>query len=170
MKIFLVSVLIIFIYVGYMLVIKPMMDKIDILSSQIDGQKNRLNKDRRLIKKAKTVDDEINNSIQKFKQDKSNEQVMSSIISEIESVAGGLNLKISDLKPNKARKSEYFNHFSVSLTIDSEFTDVLNFIYVLQDPEHLYNVDEVRFDKSSRRRSTEMKSYLVLSKTLIPEI
>jgi len=98
----------------------------------------------------------------------SNRKVMSTILAEIEGVAKELDLTISDLKPKKVKRDDYFNHFSVSLLLNSKFIDILHFLYKLQNPPHMFSVDEIRFDKWSRKNNSTMKTRLVLSKIFIP--
>jgi len=167
-KIFIVTLVLILGYIGNNLLVKPLKEKILSLDQAIVAEEIRLKKNQRIIGQAKALSEDYNAYLNNFKQSKTNEQVMSSILSEIEEVAGELELRISDLKPKRVKRGEYYNRFSVSLTIDSDFVDIIHFLYILQKQPHLFDVEEVRFDKGSRRRSSTMKTQLVLGKMLIP--
>jgi len=158
----------VFIYGGYNIVIRPLRKEMILLDQKIETQQRRLNKDLRILKKAEFLGVQYDALVKRFKQTKTNEQVMSSFVSEIEEAAAKLGLQISNLKPQKVKRSEFINRFSVSLTIDSEFVDIMNFLYMLQGQPYSFDVQEARFDKSSRRKSTAIKTRLVLIKILIP--
>ena len=105
---------------------------------------------------------------QKFKQPASNEGTMSSLLSEIEAVAAGLKLQIANLAPKRVKETDFSNRFSVSLSIDGDFMDILQFLHRLQSEPHLFDVEEARFDKGTRQQATSVKASLVLGKTFVP--
>lgn len=167
-KIFIFLVIIAVAYAALQGVIKPLNEKILFVKNKIEKRKKHLDDNLRIVNKGRKREEQYNYYLNKFKQNQSNEQVMSSMLSEIEGVARSLNLRISDLKPQKAQETNYYNRFSVSLTIDSELAEIIHFIYELQNQTHLFNVDEVRFDKGARRNTSTLKTNLVLSKIFIP--
>ena len=118
--------------------------------------------------KGEAIEEEYQKYAQLLKQKRSNEQERASILSEIESVAARIDLRIADRKPKKVREIDFYNNFSVSLTIEGELGNIIHFLYLLQSDPHQFNVDEVRFEKKSRRRS-DIKCYLVLSRNLISQ-
>ncbi len=93
---------------------------------------------------------------------------MSSILSEIEETAGQLKLKISDLKPTRVKREEYNNRFSVTLTIDSKLVDIMHFLHLLQQTPHLFQIQEVYFEKSAMQDGSSLRTQLVLEKIYIP--
>ncbi|MDO8580292.1 MAG: type II secretion system protein GspM [Candidatus Omnitrophota bacterium] len=166
--IFYICLLFIGIFIFYQGLIKPSWEESESLDQKIVIQQRRLQKDQRLLQEAKGKEKAHAAYLLAYKQNGTDEQVMSSILSQIEKLAGELKLRISDLKPQRVKQLELLNQFSVSVTIDSEFDDILNFLYLLQQEPYSFNVEEVRFDKGTRRNETIIKSQLVLSKVLIP--
>jgi len=156
-------------YPGYVGFIVPMQNKSKLLDGRIKKQEKKLRESLRVLRKADVAKSDFDVYNEKFKQNGTNEAVMSSIISEIEAVAANIELGISDMKPKRVKKEENFNIFSVSLTLDSEFVDVVKFLYILQKDPHYFDVEEIRFDRGSRRRKSSLKASLVLSKVLIPQ-
>ena len=165
---FVICLFFVFMYSGYRGLILPLKGQIVSVDRKIEAEHKKLDKSSKIIQKAKALEGEYNEFLSKFKQDKSNEQVMSSILTEIEGVAGELDLHISDLKPKIVNKYDNYNRFSVSLTIDSEFVTTLKFIHILQQEPHYFGVDELRFDNNTQRNVSSIKSNLVFSKVLIP--
>ncbi len=157
----------VFIYLGYYGVYLPLKEHMEGLDHKIEAEQRKLEKNLKILDKSKSLDSEYNEFIKNFKQDKPNEQVMSSILSELEDVAGQLNLHISDMKPNIINNHDFYNRFSISLTIDSEFVTIVQFLHILQNPPHLFTVDELRFDNSIQRDSKTIKTTLVLAKIFL---
>ena len=168
LKILVVSSTLAFVYIGYILLIRPAKEKLIELDQEIELQQRRLAKTSAEIQKAGATEKVWAVYEQKFRQPASNEGTMSSILSEIEAVAADLKLQIANLTPKRVRESDISNRFSVSLTIDGNFIDVLQFLHTLQGEPHLFDVEEARFDKGMRQQSTSVKASLVLGKTFIP--
>ena len=156
------------IFVVYAGIGKPFQEKVSSLDDETQASVSRYQKSLRTVHKAKDVNEKYNYYLSHFKQDKSNDQVMSSVVSEIRQVAEELQLHISDLKPNRVKTEEFFNRFAVSLTIDSDFPGITKFLFNLQKEPHLFEVDELYFDKGARTNVNAIKARLVLSKVLIP--
>ncbi|MBU0469600.1 MAG: type 4a pilus biogenesis protein PilO [Candidatus Omnitrophica bacterium] len=168
-NIFVLCILLVLIYIGYNTVINSLRKRISIVESSIQEEKNQLSKSLKILDKQKHYKGQYVTYLSKLRQEQNNDEVMSSILSEIQQVGGRLNLGISDLKPKKVKKEQYFNRFSVSLTIESEFLDIISFIYTLQSKPHLFKVEEFRFDKGSLRQGKILKTQLILSRILIPK-
>lgn len=167
-KLFIVCLILGSVYLFNWIVIEPIKNQLISLGEDIETQQNALDKNRTLIERAQRLEDLYNQYLEMFKQSKTNDEVMSFLLSEIEQVAGQLNLPISDLKPKRVKTEEFYNRFSVSLTIDSGFEDILHFLHMLQNKPHLFDVEELRIDKGARRQTDVVKTSLVLSKVYIP--
>lgn len=168
LKILVVSSVLASTYIGYILLVKPAKEKFAALDEEIAAQQRRLAKSSTEIKKADDMERILAVYEQRFKQPASNEGTMSSILSEIETAAVDLKLKIANLAPKRVKETDLSNRFSVSLAIDGDFPDILQFLHTLQGAPHLFDVEEARFDKGARQQSTSVKASLVLGKTFIP--
>lgn len=168
-KIFMVCIAIVAVYVGYNGLIKPLRQKIISLDQNIERKQIELKKDLRIVRSAKEIDQKYNEYLNVFQQIESDEQVMSSILADIEKVANELGLRISDLKPSKVKGEEGLNVFPLSLIIDGELTSIMQFLYVLQGQPYLFNVEQFRFDRKSQQTMTMINANLILSKTFISQ-
>ena len=92
---------------------------------------------------------------------------MASILAEIEGVSAQLHLQIANLSPKRVQESDLYNRFSVSLTIDGNFVDILEFLHILQSDPHLFDVEEARFDKGMQAAAASVKTSLVLGKSFM---
>ncbi len=167
--IFIVCLLLVLVYVGYRAVAKPLEEKLFFLDDEIEAQQKKLKKNLGVINKAKGLSQQYSKYLEGMKQSGTNEQVMTSLLAEIQEIAAQLGLKISDLKPKRVKKEEYYNYFSVSLTLDGDLKEILQFVYILQKEPHLFHVNEFNFEKGAQRNSQEIKTRLILSRILIPE-
>ena len=168
-KLFIVIIVVLaLVYIFLYVLFKPWKEKNNLLDQKINAAQVKLERELRTIQKAKKMETAHAAYLNEFHQTKSNEQVMSSIISEIDEVAAGFNLKISELKPKAVQKEDYDNRFSVSLTINSSLADIVQFLYVLQKEPHLFDVQQFRFDKDPSAAASAVKTYLVLGKIFIP--
>ena len=157
-----------FFYVFLLMVMNPFQEKLDSIDESIALKEKQLIKNLRVIGQAGALEQKYKEFLSQFKQTGTNEQVMSSILSEIDAVADSLQMHILDLKPQSVVKSGYKSEFPVNLTIESEFADIIKFIYLLQSPPHFFDVEEVHFEKNPNFNSGAIKTSLILSKTLIP--
>jgi len=168
LKILIVSSILASTYIGYILLVRPAKEKFISLDEEIAAQQRRLARTSAEIKKAGDMEKVLAVYEQKFKQPASNEGTMSAILSEIEAVAADLKLQIANLTPKRVKETSFSNRFSVSLSIDGDFMDILQFLHRLQGEPHLFDVEEARFDKGTRQQATSVKASLVLGKTFVP--
>jgi Tfp pilus assembly protein PilO len=158
--------------IGIFILVKGMMapfrEAVGSLDQKIVLLKGKLRKNDQLLNQAKLLRGAYDTYLERFRQTKSNEQEMSSVLSEIESVASQMSLRISALKPKQVERKEHYNSFSVSLIVESDFKEMMQFLYVVQQSPHFFDVEEFRFDKSPYQKDPTIKTNFVLSKFLIP--
>jgi Tfp pilus assembly protein PilO len=149
-------------------VVEPVEKSLQELDDAIQAEINKYEKRKRLLAKSQRLDSQYQEYWAQFAQNQSNEQTMSSILSEIEKAAQASQLKISDLKPKRTENKNGYNIFSVSLMIDSDFRQIISFLHSLQSAPHLFGVDEIAFEKGGSKDSPQVKTRLSLRKILIP--
>ena len=166
-NIFVLMVFCIFLFIVYRVVIAPINEKNAFLDEELDTKINIFNKNLKIINEENNLNEEYEIFYEAFSQKKANEKVMAEILSDIENVASSLNLNIADLKPNIVKKEGIFNQFSISLTINSNFIDIIHFVSVLQSKPYFLNVEEIRLNKKLNQDMFLIKTELVLGKRLI---
>ncbi len=167
-KIFAVCVVLGIIYLGYNFVYKPMTGGKNVLQQKIDKAKKKLLKGERVLIEAQAVDGIYNQYVGELKQTDGNEQTIARLISDIEKEASLVGLTISDLKPKPVKQEKNFNYFSVSLSMEGPWTDILKLIHALQSRPYIFKVEEMNLDRASQRNSVSVRAYLVLGKAYIP--
>ena len=115
-RIFVVCMAVIFVYIGYNALIKPLRDKITSVDGEIRTYQKSMDKSVSAVVKSKELRQQYNEYLSRFKQFKTDEQVMASMLLEIEKVSGKFGLLISELKSKKVKHDKHYNRFSVSLT------------------------------------------------------
>lgn len=167
-NLFAVVVVLAAVYVSYQFFVVPMREREQSAEEQIQANQQLLNEKRRIIARgvAKTTNYEYYQNL--FRQKGRNEQVMSSILKDIEEVARNYDIRIASLKPQRVNEEPLYNEFSVSLNITTSFENSVNFLYQLQKRPYLFTVNEFYYDKKARQ-SDEINVRLILSKVLIPE-
>lgn len=167
-KIFFVCAAIVFLCIFYNGVVVPLQIKKDSLDEEITIGQAQLDRDLTMIRKAETLEGSYSMYLNEFRQPGTGEETISSILSEIETVAGRLGLHVTDLKPQKVKEGEFERQFSVGLTINNGLVDIIRFMYTLQQKPHLFDVQEVQFERSAGRNQNMMITRLVLGKAFIP--
>jgi len=158
-----------FIYAANFWIIQPLHHYRLGIGKEINSTQKKIYKNLRIINKAELVKRRRGDYFTKFEQTVSDEQNMSTLIAEIEKVAGQLSLSISNLKPEKVRHVDRLSYFSISLQFDSEFKTLIQFLHILQDQAHLFNIKQVNINTRPRKKEGRIKTKLVLSKIFIPQ-
>ncbi|MCA9400312.1 MAG: hypothetical protein KC713_01695, partial [Candidatus Omnitrophica bacterium] len=126
--IFVLTVMLVIGYGGYYGLYEPMLRRVEDIDIQIAAQERRMSKDKRTVKNADAVQTRYEQYLQKYRTSRTEQEIMSGIISEVEAAANRLGLKIADIKPNRVNQEKYFNEYSVSLTIDSQLIEMVQFL------------------------------------------
>jgi Tfp pilus assembly protein PilO len=145
----------------------PFYEKGELIKARILKKQKELTQQRRAVQKVKMGDSRIEELLKDFRQVDSDEKVMSAVLSEIEEVANGIGMRIADMKPRRTRATDFYNQFSVSLALDGPLADIMRFLYQLENPPHLFYVEEMSLSKISPR-GAELRCQLVLSRLMIP--
>src|SRR3989338_6719758 len=101
--IFAVCVTLVFSYILFYGLLRPFKEKVEAAQSRIEVVKRQMQKDYKVISQAKAYEKQHEEVLKKFKQNTSDEIVMSSILSEIEKVANESKMSIEELKPHRVR-------------------------------------------------------------------
>lgn len=166
-KILAICLMALFVYVSHNVIFKTLKEKEFTLGQKIKVEERCLKKELRLIKRSHFIDQEWDKLSTYFKQKKSDEEEMSFILSQIETIASEMNIRLTDLKPKKVKKVDFYNTFSVSVNIDGTTKQIARFVYNAQSSPHHFDITDLRIEKGSSRKSL-IKCYVSLSKVLIP--
>lgn len=167
-KIFIFCLFVIFTYIGYQFVFVAAVREEAFLQDRISALNRQIVRDLRILEKEPEVKSLYEAYLGNLKQKGTDMQEMASILSDIESVAKALNLRIEDMKPRRIRSQEIYSHFPVSVRVRASLDLVVRFLYDLQAPPYVFYVEELRLEKPSIRQ-TEILCEIIVSRLLIKE-
>lgn len=167
-SILVVSIIIISVYLFYSVLYRPWMTMLDGYDQEKEKDRRILTKNSKVILQAEGITKIYDKYFNLFQQKKSDEEQMSGIISQLEAIATEMHLHFSEIKPRKVKKAEFYNIFSVSLTMEGNFPAIVEFIYKLQTQPYLFNIEEIHLEKNLPQDNS-LQTSLVISRKLISE-
>lgn len=137
------------------------------IESDIARARKQLVEQSRVIRRAEQMTAGFPVDMEAFRQRETNEAVMSGILAEIGGAANGMNIRVTEIKPIDTKKEDFYNKFSVSLTVDGELKDVLRFIHDLQGNAHNFSVTQLSLERAFQM-SKQMLAKVVVTRVLVP--
>lgn len=120
-----------------------------------------------VLRSERAIEQKLAGYIKALKQNGSDEQEMTRVLSDIEAVADKVSIRIINMAPEKIKKSDFYNYFSVDVQLEGPLKKICEFLYALESKANYFHVDEMRIEKYSARADT-LKCRLVVSRFLIP--
>ncbi len=106
--------------------------------------------------------------IEPLRQRASKEQEVSSLLSQVQQLAGEGNLEVTEMKPRKIKNEETFKTLSISLSVNGSLNDILKFLHAVQSPSVNLGIQEFNLEpKSSPNNGLTCR--LDLSRILVPQ-
>ncbi len=147
--------------------VRPLNGRAEFLDRKIALEQGRLQKSAAIIRKAEDFEQKYKNILEEYEQKSSDEEAMAGILSQIEAVGNRISIRLADLKPQRVRKIDFYNRFSVSLTVEGKIPDIMLFVYTLQRPPYGFYAEEFQLRKKSAM-AQESECNLILAKIFIP--
>ena len=166
-NIFIVCIAMLAFYGAYHFFMAPLNEKIGFLRREIAVREEQCVKDAMVIARSRQWDEPYEAYLKQFHPAGTNAEMMSSVLSDIEKVAGVLGLRVTDLKPGKIQNIDMGHTLSVGLTINSELIDMVRFLYVMQQKPYYFHVEEIKIEQSALRGREALTSRLVVEKMFI---
>ena len=166
-KIFIVLLLVCGIFGVYTFVYRPAVIKGEEIDSEISRTRQKLSDQQAVIEKEQQMALVLQDELETVRQKRTNDEEMSSILSDIEAMGSGMNIKVTEIKPQEVKKQDFLNRFSVSLTVDGNLMDMMRFIHALQDPAKHVQIRQLSLERAFVD-SKEMLARMVVERTLIP--
>lgn len=158
------------IYAGYAFVYRPSVVERQRIEENIRHARRKLNEQMKLIRKERLMPVELRESIGAMRQLIAPEEVMSVILSEIETAARGLKIRINEMKPQGIITDDVINRFPVSLAVDGSFKELMAFVHLLQAPEHDLKVTQFHLEKGFSDPGTLLAKIVVVRMLIRPEV
>jgi len=163
-----ITVSLIFVFLIYNFAIQPITAKFEALKKKILINERKLKKNLSVLGQKDMVESEYLKYSQLLKQKDSDEQEMSALLSDIESIAQEVAIRVTNMKPKGVKSVNFYKRLSVDIEVEAELNEITKFIYNLQKEPHLLSVDNLRLKQKRRHRSSVLRGYLLVTKDLIP--
>ncbi len=154
-------------YGGLRWVYRPLTAQMKQLDQQILLKEQTLLKEKHILRREGAVQKAYRRYEQRMKQRFSDSQEMALILSEIEKIANAVGLRLTETKPQKVKKKDFFHQFTVSLSLEGEMPLISRFLYDLEAAPSSFQIDEITLTRRSIRTSL-IRCELVVSRFLIP--
>lgn len=162
-----ICITLVLIYVAVNFAFIPLKAKIDNLNNQIGIKELKLKKSYKVLNQQVPVENTYNKYSDFMKQKENDEQEMSALLSEVESITKQINIHISDMKPSRVRAVDFYKKFSLELEAEGLLDDLTKFMHILQSQPHLLKIERLRLEKRSMRVNT-LKAFMLISRIRIP--
>ncbi|MBU2102273.1 MAG: GspMb/PilO family protein [Candidatus Omnitrophota bacterium] len=125
-----------------------------VLNSRIVAQKDRI-----LVEGAKYVSF--------LSSDKTEEEETTALLKDLEAIATGASVYLSDMKPAAAKVEGPAIKYMVTLTCEGQMDQIIDFIYNVESSKKLLVIEKYEIIPKSKESSTAQAS-MTISKTVIP--
>lgn len=166
-QIFVVLVLVCGLYAAFAFIYRPSVEKTEAIEREITLARKKWAEQTTVIQKEKIMARAWQEKFDAVRQKGSNEEAMSAMLSEIEVLSGSMNIRVTEMKPQGAVKGEFYNTFSISLSVDGDLKDILAFVHVLQDPSRHLKVRQFSLERTFAD-AKGMIARVVMERTLFP--
>lgn len=155
------------IFLIYNFVLEPLHKKIQELNQKIEAKKIKLEKNLLVLNKKEKIEERYNKYFKNLQLKGTDEEEVAIFLAEIEKLAQKNAVHITDMKPRAPKAVDFYKRFTVDLEAEADIKQITQFIYQVQNTAQLLRVDRLRLETKSSQ-SQSLKSYLVISKILIP--
>lgn len=156
-------------YLIYNFVVIPINLTFERLNKTIKTKEIKLRKDLKVVGEKRKVEAEYRKHSEELRQKKTDQEELTSLLSNIEAVAQELPISITDMKPRAIKEMDFHKRLAVDIEIEANMDEITEFIYNLQNRPYLLKIERLRIKSKSRRKSSsKLKGYLLVSKILIP--
>ncbi|MBM3251572.1 MAG: hypothetical protein FJZ11_02155 [Candidatus Omnitrophica bacterium] len=166
-NILLICILLIASYLVFNFIIGPISEKNNSLNNEIASQELKLKKSYNKVNLKDSQELEYQNYADFIKQKDSDEQEMSALLSQIESVSAKIQIHVSDMKPLRVRAVDFYKKFSVELEAEGLLDEIARFIHTAQNQPYLLDVERLRIERRSMR-TNKLKAFMLISRIRIP--
>ena len=158
---------VILVYLSVQFAFKPVKAREAWLDGEIVRQLKFLKKNNGVLQTEQQMRKQHEGFFAPFSQRNSEEEEMSTLLSQLQSLASQSNLNISEIKPQVSRRKEFYKFLSVTLSLEGSFVDIVGFLQKLQVPTYHLYVDELLLESRVTQKPV-VYCRINVSRLLIP--
>ena len=149
------------------LVIGPILSQMKLMDSEIAAKTQTVRRNMRVL----SFRDSILNDYSKYSAyfdsvDRKQEDIISRLLKEIESIAGQKSITIINIKPGDVQENPVFHEYKTTLECSGKLSDLLGFMNLLEESDYLFKVMEFSMTPKSKG-SDVMKCIMEVSRILM---
>ena len=147
-------------------VFSPVMNRLENLNEGILLQEKKLERSMHILLQEDLITSEYKKYAQQIKQERSDEETLAILLSNIEKLAKKSSVSVVDMKPSPVEKSKFYKKYTVKIEAEAKIDFLTDFIYQLEESSQLLRVVEFRLSPQ-KRESPILKIYLTVTEVLI---
>ncbi len=121
---------------------EPLRGQAKKLQDLIEGGVRIQKRDLLRIEAAKALRPRYEQELQPLRQQTSDEEEMSTLLTQVEGLTNELNLKITEMKPQKVHQFPAHKIFSINLALDGTLVDIVHFLHKIKEDHYRLRVEE----------------------------
>ena len=147
--ILIVTIVVVITFGVYHWVIGPMRAEGENIDERINMARRHLASSNKVIATSSQVDQEYTRLLDLIGASGPEGQETSFIISAVESAAAEAGVHINNMQPQRVVTKEGYHVFSVQLSVDSQWSSMAKFLYIVQSPPNVLNVEDMSLERYS---------------------
>lgn len=149
------------------LVLGPVLFQMKILDENIHSQKEAFKRDKRILSFHKRIHDEyLRYGSYLDSSEKSQEEIVASLLNKIESSAAQQAVTIKNIRPGDMEDKILYQVYKTGIDCEGNLKDVLSFMKVLEESDYLFQI--VRYELAPKSKGAQViKANMDISRTLI---
>jgi Tfp pilus assembly protein PilO len=149
------------------LIIYPIFSKLNLLNKEIKEKEAGIRKNLHILAHKDRILAESTKYSSFLSSLKSEEEEMTSILKEIESLADKTSIYLIDMKPGGLKDMGTSKKYLVNLNCEAQMEQLVNFIYSIESSNKLLTVDKYQISPKSRESSIA-RCRITISKVVVP--
>ncbi|MFC1807534.1 type 4a pilus biogenesis protein PilO [Candidatus Omnitrophota bacterium] len=148
----------------YSFFLEPLYKRFKRVNSEITLTKIKLQKYASIIKDKSVIDKEFEEYANKLRSIGTDEQEMTKILNELETIASSSGVNIVSMRPKPAKGKEYYKRFVVEIETESDMNSLMKFIYKTKNSPQVLKTDKLNINTKSDKSGVIIRASLLISK------
>lgn len=149
------------------LIISPVYSRIHTLNKEIKGRESDIKRGLHILTQKDKILSESAKFDPFFETAKTEEEEMTSVLKEIESLANKASVYLIDMKPGTIKTMGELKKYQVNLSCEAQMEQIINFMYDIEYSNKLLMIEKYQMSPKSKESSVVVCN-LSISKVVIP--
>lgn len=149
------------------LIISPIITKIQVLNKQIQDKEAAVRTSMRILAQKDKIASESTRYSPYISSLKSEEEEVTAILKEIESLANKSSVYLIDLKPSGIKDMGSSKKYLIALNCEAQMEQLIDFFYNIENSDKLFSIDKYQIIPASKESSVA-RATLTISMIFLP--